>query len=118
MTSARDRVRIHPLMNIPVPWMFVLTFLAGVGLQYLVPFTIDSATALLISRTVGTGLVVAGVLLAFSSLGLFRAARTTTIPFERPSTLVNRGPYRFTRNPMYVGLTLTYAGVAAIQGQI
>ncbi len=71
-------VRIHPLLNVPVPWVFVLTFLTGAGLQYLLPLTI-SAEILRIGRIVGIVLTVAGVLLAFWSLGIFRAARTTTV---------------------------------------
>ncbi len=117
-TRQGDPAHIHPLMNVPVPWVFVLTFLAGLGLQYLVPLTIYSAEVLLISHIAGIVLTAAGVLLAFSSLGIFRAARTTTVPFETPSKLITWGPYRFSRNPMYVSLTLIYLGVAGIQAQI
>jgi protein-S-isoprenylcysteine O-methyltransferase Ste14 len=61
---------------------------------------------------------VGGVLLAFSSLGIFRAVRTTTVPFEAPSKLVTWGPYRYTRNPMYIGLALLYVGVSGVEAQI
>ena len=57
-----------------------------------------------------------GLLISMSALGIFKKSRTTTIPFETPKLLVLRGPYRFTRNPMYLGLTLVYIGVAARQG--
>src|SRR5262245_20817790 len=100
--------RIHPLMNVPVPWVFMMTFLAGVGLQDMVPLTIHSAGAVLISHIVGILLTVVGVPLAVSGLGLFRRARTTTVPFETASKLITRGPYRFSRNPMYVSLILVY----------
>jgi protein-S-isoprenylcysteine O-methyltransferase Ste14 len=63
-------------------------------------------------------LTFAGVVLAFSGLGLFRLEKTTTIPFETATTLVMRGPYRFTRNPMYVGLLLAYVGVAGVNAQL
>jgi len=117
-TPRVDSARIHPLMSIPVPWTYILTFLAGVGVQQLVPLTIDSANILHIFWLTGIVLTVAGSLLAFSSLGIFRVARTTTVPFEAPSKLITWGPYRFTRNPMYVGLALIYLGVAGIQAQI
>jgi protein-S-isoprenylcysteine O-methyltransferase Ste14 len=109
---------VHPLMHIPVPWVYVLAFLAGVGLQYLVPLGIYSARVLLASQIAGIVLIVGGTLLIFSSLGIFRAARTTTVPFEAPAKLVTWGPYRYTRNPMYVGLALLYIGVAEIEAQI
>jgi len=117
-TLRRASFRIHPLMNVPVPWVFILTFLIGLGSQYLAPIIIQSADILLISRIAGIVLTFGGSLLAFSSLGIFRIARTTTVPFETPSKLITTGPYRFSRNPMYVGLTLIYLGVAGIQVQI
>jgi protein-S-isoprenylcysteine O-methyltransferase Ste14 len=117
--AAQDRgsVRVPLLMRIPVPWMYLLTFLVGVGLQRVAPLSL-SATTLRVGFFGGLALIVVGVLLAFSGLGIFRAARTTTIPFETASTLVTWGPYRFTRNPMYLGLMLVYVGVAGVQAQV
>lgn len=43
---------------------------------------------------------------------LFRRFRTSLIPVVPAATLVTRGPYRVTRNPMYVGLAFLYAGIA------
>lgn len=61
------------------------------------------------ARHVVTAILLA-VALAFDLAGLlaFRASRTTINPLrpERASTLVTAGIYRFTRNPMYVGLGL------------
>jgi protein-S-isoprenylcysteine O-methyltransferase Ste14 len=47
----------------------------------------------------------------------FRRTRTTTVPGRASSSLVTWGPYRFTRNPMYLGLTLAYLGEAGILRQ-
>jgi protein-S-isoprenylcysteine O-methyltransferase Ste14 len=49
---------------------------------------------------------------AFSAFFCFFRARTTVRPDRAASSLVTSGPYRFTRNPMYLSLTLLYAGVA------
>jgi protein-S-isoprenylcysteine O-methyltransferase Ste14 len=44
----------------------------------------------------------------------FRRARTAILPTRPASQLVDGGPYRFTRNPMYTGLTTAYVGAAAL----
>jgi protein-S-isoprenylcysteine O-methyltransferase Ste14 len=116
-TLQQAAARINPLLRIPVPWVYVLVFLAGLGLQYLAPITVRSAIALRMGLVGGVVFAIVGVLLAFSSLGLFRAAHTTTVPFETASKLVTWGPYQFTRNPMYVGLLLLYIGGAGIEGE-
>lgn len=110
--------RIHPLMHIPVPWVFVLTYLAGVACQSVMPLPLRSANLLLLSHIAGAALLLGGVTLAAWSQGLFRAARTTTVPFETSSQLITRGPYRFSRNPMYISLTMIYLGEAGILAQV
>ncbi len=56
----------------------------------------------------------AGFAHAASAIALFVTSRTTIVPHHRSSALVVRGAYRWTRNPMYVGLTLAYLGLAAL----
>ena len=105
-------------MRIPPPLLFVATFLAGAGLQRLAPLPVPSAHILQSSHFVGLGLVVAAGLMALYCVGTFLVARTTIVPFGSASELVTWGPYRLTRNPMYVSLVLAYVGVAALIFQI
>ena len=56
-------------------------------------------------------LVVAIALLA-GALVRFRAARTNPEPWKPSTTVVAEGVYRFTRNPMYLGMTLIYVALA------
>jgi protein-S-isoprenylcysteine O-methyltransferase Ste14 len=102
-------------MRIPPPLLFVVSFFAGVGLQRVVSLKIGAAPAV---RVLGIGLLGCGVVLALYSLATFFVVRTTVVPFSAPSKLVIWGPYRFTRNPMYVALILAYLGVTAITSQI
>lgn len=108
---------IPPLLRVPPPLLFVATFFGGLGLQHLAPLRIHSAMFLGASHAVGLGLAASGLLLALSCLALFLAARTTVIPFGSAARLITDGPYRFTRNPMYVSLVLVYVGAAGIFAQ-
>jgi protein-S-isoprenylcysteine O-methyltransferase Ste14 len=105
------------LLRVPVPWVFVLTYLAGVGIEAAFRtgrFFPDSKLLTFmgcIIFTAGTGLAAWGWL-------IFWRARTTRVPGEASTTLVTSGPYRLMRNPMYVGLSVAYIGEAAILHQI
>jgi protein-S-isoprenylcysteine O-methyltransferase Ste14 len=86
--------------------------------QHFVPISIHSPDISGTMRVLGLILVGIGIFMAFSALGIFKRASTTIVPFEKPSTLVTSGPYRFSRNPMYVALTLVYLGVAGTRNEI
>jgi protein-S-isoprenylcysteine O-methyltransferase Ste14 len=49
---------------------------------------------------------------------LFRRAGTGIVPFSPATALVLSGPYRFTRNPMYLGLAGTLLGAALLMGSL
>lgn len=60
----------------------------------------------------GLVLAASGVLLIATSLGLFRSSKTRPEPWQPARSLINRGLYRFTRNPMYLGMALLSLGIA------
>lgn len=61
----------------------------------------------------------AGATLALSCIAAFVfLGRGTPAPFDPPRRLVIRGPYRFVRNPMYIGAGLAVAGAAAFYQSI
>lgn len=62
------------------------------------------------------GIVVAatGISLSLSGFITFRRHRTAVNPTRPASTIVTTGPYRFTRNPMYLGLAVFSVGVALL----
>ena len=109
---------VRLLLRVPVPWVFVLAYLVGLIPQRLFPHPFLAPTAARISVNVGIAIFLAGAVIAGWGLFLFYRADTTTTPGESSRTFVTRGPYRFTRNPMYIGLTLAYLGEAAFLKQI
>jgi protein-S-isoprenylcysteine O-methyltransferase Ste14 len=64
----------------------------------------------------GWALIAAGIALAVWSAVAFRRARTTIVPHQNPSALVETGPYRFSRNPIYLADLAILAGAILILG--
>jgi protein-S-isoprenylcysteine O-methyltransferase Ste14 len=109
----------HPLrflLLIPVPWVFVLAYLIGVGIERTAPPL--GGLTLHATELAGGVVFLIGAFIAGWALTLFRKARTTTVPGQVSANLVTSGPYRFSRNPMYVGLSLAYLGEAGLLKQV
>lgn len=64
----------------------------------------------------GILLFVIGLLLLFWSFGSFKKRETPILPGQKPTALVIEGPYKFTRNPMYLGVTTALIGIAIYLG--
>jgi protein-S-isoprenylcysteine O-methyltransferase Ste14 len=95
-------------VRFPPPLIYAGGFAAAYGVHRLLPIQVwPESTAV---DMLGWGLLVAGVLLAVSAAFLFRRAGTTPNPTKPTAALVIWGPYRFTRNPMYVGMATLYLG--------
>ena len=69
-------------------------------------------------RWLGLPAVAAGLVLVAWALRLFARGSTTHNPYGEPSALVTDGPFRFTRNPMYVGVTSVLSGIALLVGTL
>lgn len=92
--------------------------MGGVGLQHFLPTTLTGLGWAYARQLIGKGLMAAGIVLALCCVALFLLRRTTLIPFGSASQLLTCGPYRFSRNPMYVSLVLVYFGVAVSLAQL
>lgn len=69
-------------------------------------------------RPVGLLPIVAGLAVAGVAEGRFKSVRTAVNPFSEPTMLVTTGPFRYSRNPMYVGMLLIQLGIAVILGSL
>jgi protein-S-isoprenylcysteine O-methyltransferase Ste14 len=63
-------------------------------------------------------LLVAGFALAGLALRAFRSAGTHVEPYLPATALVTTGPYRITRNPIYIGMTAVYLGAGLLSDSL
>jgi protein-S-isoprenylcysteine O-methyltransferase Ste14 len=100
-------------VRFPPPFIYLGVLLIGIGAERFVPlrhFGLDRSLLVILGLT----LVAAGILLGVSAVGLFRRSDTTPEPWTSTTAIVTTGVYRYTRNPMYLGMASIYAGLAAV----
>jgi len=106
--------------NLPVlpPFLYFIPFFAGVLLHHVVGGDRIPASALAAARGTGGILVAIGIAINVSAWIAFHQARTPVMPTKPTTAIVIRGPYRFTRNPLYLSLALIYLGAALLLGYL
>jgi len=103
-----------PRIFVPPPLVFVGGWVISWILSSRVTFDIDGAGASILQTVLGLILMTGGLLLMAWGFIVFFRAGTPVVPVRPASRLVTEGPFRFTRNPMYLGLTAAYVGLAIV----
>ena len=91
------------------PFVYLIAIALGVVLQLAVPLPFVPRA---FNVAVGVSLVVVAMAIFVACVGKFRAAGTA-VPANKPTTaIVRTGPYRFSRNPIYLAFSLLQLGIA------
>ena len=98
----------------PPVWL-LLALIAIFSLNEYYP--LDRFTSLA-AQVIGGIIILLGLLLLVSANGLFVRAGTDVIPFRNVSSLVTDGVYRYTRNPMYLGMVAVLLGCSLTVGAV
>lgn len=107
-------LRDHAGVFVPPPLLFAMPMVAAAMLDSRRPWPIDRGHSLAVQFG-GAFMIAAGIAIGMASVYSFRKASTTILPAGRPTTaIVASGPYRFTRNPMYVAMACAYLGVSLL----
>ncbi len=72
----------------------------------------DGHFAPLYLTVIGALLVIASALLLLTAAGKFRRAKTHLEPWKPTTRIVTDGIYQYSRNPIYLGMAIGYAGIA------
>ena len=106
MTDTLD----HANVVIPPPIAWAIAFVAGLAVDWLYPLPF---VPMALSRGwLGSGVFAVGFALAIWAVVTVRRAGTRVEANKPTTTIVANGPYRFTRNPIYIGMFVGQAGLA------
>jgi protein-S-isoprenylcysteine O-methyltransferase Ste14 len=106
MSDAADNS--NALVRPPIALM--LAFVGGLGIDWLYPLRFVPGD--ISGDWAGAAVFAAGLALALWAIATFRDAGTRVETYKATSTIVESGPYRFTRNPIYVGMFVGLIGLA------
>jgi protein-S-isoprenylcysteine O-methyltransferase Ste14 len=99
-------------VRFPPPLVYAGLFLAGYVVHRLVPVQLIPGAGW--TRWAGWGLVAVGIVIIVLAAATFRGAGVSPNPTKSVPTIVSHGPFRLTRNPMYLSLGTVYLGVTLL----
>ena len=113
--SMSDEAR-RPRTLIPPPAPYAAALLGGWWLdRYVLPLAWDGGA---VSRPLGWVWLAIGLALFSWTLWTFHRHRTTVNPYGGASTLCTDGPFRFSRNPIYLGDWLLLIGISLLMNTL
>lgn len=113
--AVTDDQPTHAGVHFPPPFIYVGGIVIGWLLDRAWPWPVTRVPHSSASTTrviLALAFVVAYLALFLGALSAFRRAHTTLIPNRPATAFVTNGPYRWTRNPMYVSLAFLYLAFA------
>jgi protein-S-isoprenylcysteine O-methyltransferase Ste14 len=93
------------------PLIYAIFLIAGIWWGRRLPLSLGPED---VRRALGGGLVIAGLALAIWAMIAMVRAGTTFNPWVASRAVVTTGPFRFTRNPIYLADAVIYCGVAVL----
>ena len=90
--------------------------LASIVLQIILLFSFPISVDL--SSLLGLILILSGISLVFVSFRFMKKMKTTFIPDGTPEVLISSGPFKFSRNPIYLGMLTILVGVAFLMSSL
>ena len=112
MTTAQERPN-----NLPwPPIIYICAVALALVLRWLLPLPWIGPPMNELLFAVGWVVVAGAIAIDISAMRTMARARTTILPHRGAEHLVTKGPFSFTRNPIYLGNTMLMIGIGLISG--
>ena len=103
-----------PRVKFPPPLAFIGTLLAGWVLERWIGYPAIPVIPYSLLHTMGMVALVLGAAIILTAQGLFLRFKTDSRPWKADSNLIFEGVYKWSRNPMYLGMALVYLGITML----
>jgi protein-S-isoprenylcysteine O-methyltransferase Ste14 len=117
LLDVRDTTERGARVRFPPPLVFLSALLGGIAMHHFV-----APASVPLGRTLGAAagglVVVVGVAVIVSARIWFTRSGQSPTPWTPTPSLIFQGPYRFTRNPMYLGATTILLGLGLALGNL
>ena len=97
------------------PTSYNLFILLSITMHFIFPIQILAHSSL---RYFGLGVIILGIAINFRAVGQLRKMQTSVEFDETPTLLVTDGPFRISRNPIYLGGVILLVGIAIFLGSL
>ena len=98
-------------VKFPPPLLILILTLVAYAFDFLFPLPIVTGSSLWFS---GSIVIAIAFLLVAIAIFQFRQAKTHVEPWKSTSTIIHRGVYRYSRNPIYLAFCIVTAGIGMV----
>lgn len=99
-------------LQLPPPLFFLAALFFGYSVDRVVRWQLPDWG---VNNHLAAGSAALAVVIILSSLWAFRRHRTSVLPYRTANTLITSGPFRFSRNPLYLSFALLHFACAIAQ---
>ena len=98
----------------PPVWLLIFIAIAWVQAQVWNPLSYQSG----VTTFIGRAAIVFGLVLMGVSFVMFMRHKTSVVPKRTPKSIITAGPYKFSRNPIYVADAIVLIGYVLTLGSV